>query len=223
MEDGNIWPRRYAIAELETIANAAGVEKCGPIAREKLQRAAEAYQWATTVDPGGPFFRSNKERRDQVKRIFKLRAQNAPAEKIDEELEAVDAVTSQLLAPVLSRDPKTYRRAARRVLKMLSRRGPNPSRARLQFVAELIYIFEYATRRRAGRSVDVYDGKERGELRAFVRAALMSFEAEEGCEDDIRCALTRHKTRLRTDKNVSRFEALADKNFPIRSGADTCA
>src|SRR6516162_7949075 len=72
-----------------------------PIAKEKLQRAVEAYQWATTVDSGGPFFRSNKERLDQVKRIIKLRAQNAPAEKIDKELEAIDAVTSQLLPPIL--------------------------------------------------------------------------------------------------------------------------
>jgi hypothetical protein len=142
--------------ELETIANAAGVEKCGPIAKEKLQRAAEAYQWATTVDSGGPFFRSNKERRDQVKRILKLRAQNAPAEKIDEELEAADAVTSQLLQPILIGHPKTYKRAVRRALKMLSRRGPNPRGARLQFVTDLISIFEYATRRRAGRSVQFY-------------------------------------------------------------------
>ena len=154
IEGGNIWPRRYTIDELKAIADAARVKKCGPIAKEKLQRAVVAYQWATTVDPGGPFFRSNKERRDQVKRIFKLRAQNAPTEKIDEELEAADAVTSRLLLPILFGHPKTYKRAARRVLEMLSRPGPNPSRARLQFVAELICIFEYVTRRRAGRSVD---------------------------------------------------------------------
>jgi hypothetical protein len=202
IEGGNIWPRRYTIAELETIANAAGVKKCGPIAREKLQRAVEAYQWAATVDSGGPFFRSNKERRDQVKRILKLRAQNAPADKIDEELEAADAVTSQLLPPILDGHPKTYKRAVRRALEMLSRRGPNPSGARLQFVAELICIFEYASRRRAGRSVH-FCGQEQGEFRAFVRAALRPFNAAKGCEADIRLALTRHKTRLRTDKKTS--------------------
>jgi hypothetical protein len=131
IESGNIWPRRYTIAELETIANAAGVKKCGPIAKEKLQRAVEAYQWATTVDSGGPFFRSNKDRRDQIKRILKLRAENAPAEKIDEELEAVDAVTSQLLPNPVGH-PKTYKRAAKRALKMLSRPGPNRGGARLR-------------------------------------------------------------------------------------------
>jgi hypothetical protein len=202
-EGGKIWPRRYTIAELETIAKAAGVEKCGPIAKEKLQRAVEDYQRATTVDPGGLFFRSNKERRDQVIRILKLRAWNAPAEKIDEELESVDAKTSKLLGPALSRDLKTHKRAARRALKILSRprRGPNPKLARLQFVAELICIFEYATRRRAGRSVDFDDGQERGELRAFVVAALKPFEEEQGCEADIRGAL-RHKTRLRQKTSV---------------------
>ena len=209
VEGGNIWPRRYTIVELETIANAAGLEKCGPIAREKLQRAVEAYQWATTVDPGGPLFRSNKERRDQIKRILELRAQNASAEEVDKELEAVDVVTSQLLTPILFGHPKTYKRAARRALKMLSRRGPNPSRARLQFVADLICLFEYATRRRAGRSVDFYHGQERGELRAFVVAALTPFNAAKGCEDDIRCALTRHKTRLRADKKRKSVRGLS--------------
>jgi len=100
---GNVWPRRYTIAELETIADAAAIKRCGRIAHEKLQRAVEAYQWPTTADSGGLFFRSNKERRDQLKRILKLQAQNAPAEKIDEELQEIDAVTSQLLGPNLLR------------------------------------------------------------------------------------------------------------------------
>jgi hypothetical protein len=198
IEGGNIWPRRYTIAELETIANAARIEKCGLIAKEKLQRSVEAYQWASAADSGGPFFRSSKQRCIQFKRILQLRARNASAEQIDEELETVDAVTSQLL-PIPAGDPKTYKRAAGRALKMLSRRGPNPRRARLQFVTELICIFEYATRRRAGRSVH-FCGQERGQFRAFVIAALKPFNVAKGCEADIRLALTRHKTRLRTVK-----------------------
>jgi hypothetical protein len=195
VEGGYESPRRYTPAELEAIAKAAGVRKCGPVALEKLQQAVEAYQWADEADSGGLFFRSNKERHNQLKRILKLQAENTPAETIDEELEEIDAVTSQLLGQIRAGDPKARRRAARRALKALSRHGPNPKRARLQFVTELISIFEYAIRRRAGRNVHA-SGQEQGEFHAFVVEALRPFKAAMGCEADIKLALTRHKTRL---------------------------
>jgi hypothetical protein len=63
VEAGSEWPCRYTLAklaELETLAKAAGAKKFGPAKVEKLQQAAEAYQWATSGEKGGIFFRSNK-------------------------------------------------------------------------------------------------------------------------------------------------------------------
>lgn len=199
IERENVFPRRYTPAELEKIANAAGISKCGPIAQEKLQRAAEGYQWALSTDSGGIFFRSNRQRRSQLIRILKLRSDNAPAEEINKALDELDAVTSQLLKTNRPDDFHNFNRVAKRALKKLERprRGPDPKRARLQFVADLIRIYEYAAKQRAGRNVHTEEG---GKFYAAVVAALIPFNAVIGCEADITLALKGHKKASSTRK-----------------------
>jgi hypothetical protein len=111
IEDGHEWPRRYTPAELEAIAKTAGVEKCGPVAHEKLQRAVEAYQWATSGDPGGIFVRSLLERCSQLNDLFKLCTQKAPAEELKMALSELDATTYELLGRARADDPRHLQQA----------------------------------------------------------------------------------------------------------------
>jgi hypothetical protein len=183
-------PRRYTPDELEAIAKAAGVEKCGPVALEKLQRAAEAYQWGTTADEamgkekGKAILASstNKGRRQQLEHIIKL------CKQIEIALNELDGPTSHLLGPVDNTERLQF--AAVAALKKIPSRGPNPRRARRQFISELACIFCRLTGKAPGRSV--HDG-EGGLFFEFVQAALEPFKATTGCEADIKAVLHQRK------------------------------
>jgi hypothetical protein len=189
IEDGHEW-RRYMPAELEMIAKAAGVEKFGPIAVEKLQHAVEAYQWACEADRGGVFFSSYREQRGRLNEILKLCAPSAPEEKIRKSLNGLDGPTSQRLGPVGTHDRQRLARAVRRAIQEIPDSGPDPKRARRQFVADLYRIYYRVTRTRPGRTV--HDG-ESGRFRDFVKAALDPFKQTMGCAADITAVLRRLK------------------------------
>jgi hypothetical protein len=193
IEHGRQWPRRYTPVELEAIAKAASVEKCGPVALEKLQRAAEAYQWASLVDDkDNPLSLSatNKARRAQLKHILKLAPQGVvSSDEIKKALNDLDAIGSQLLGLVRA-DPKHLARAAKRAIAKIPRSGPDPKRARRQFIGDLVRILDYATGRPHGRSVL---DREQGQLLEYVRAALSPFKAAMCCEADIKFALEQRK------------------------------
>jgi hypothetical protein len=194
IENGQEWPRRYTGAELKTIWKAAGVETVNPDLEEKLQEAVKAYQWASSADPGsGGFYRSSKERWNQLSYIIKLCGTQASAEEIGKSLDELDAVTSQLLGPINRDNLRAIARAAYRARAELQSRGPDPGRSRRQFIYDhLILIFECATGLLPGRSVH---DQEQGRFTAFVRAALAPFKAEMGCEADIKHALHKYKVR----------------------------
>ena len=114
IENGQEWPRRYTGVELEAIWNAAGVETVDPDLEEKLQDAVIAYQWASSADPGpGAFYRSSKERWNQLSHIIKLCGMQASAEETGKSLDELDAVTSQLLGPINRDKPRDIARKAR--------------------------------------------------------------------------------------------------------------
>jgi hypothetical protein len=208
--DRSQFPAPYTPAELETIAKAAGVEKCGPVALEKLQRAAEAFQWGRSADHWSglvdekdeslSFSATNKGRRAQINDILKLCAQGASTEEIETALNKLDAIGSQLLGPVAADDPRRLQKAARRALTKIPRSGPDPKRARRQFIDDLKRIFAYATGRRPGRRV--HDGEE-GPFTAFVKAALEPFKATQGCEADIKAVLHQSKRASGKRKNAA--------------------
>ena len=64
--------------------------------------------------------------------------------------------------------------------------GPDPKRARRQYIGDLVCIYSRATGKRPGRWVHDIEG---GEFRDFVIAALEPFKATQGCEADIKVAL----------------------------------
>jgi hypothetical protein len=213
IEGGRESPRRYTPAELEAIAKAAGVEKCGPISLEKLQRAAEAYQWASLVDDKDKrlsLSATNKSRREQLNHILKLAAQGASAEEIN--LDGLDAIGTQLLlsSPIPQGDPRRLGRAARRALSKLSRSGPDPKRARRQFIGDLARIYTRVTRRPPGRGVHEEEVspflttlRDYGPFPASVKAALEPFKATKGCEADIKAVLHQLKRASGKRKNAA--------------------
>jgi len=190
VEGGDEWPRRYTVAELEKIASAAGVTTCGPVALEKLQRAVERYQWATSGDEGGIFFRSYTETREQLYNVLKLIRARASVEEIDSELNELDAITSQLIGAVRADNPRHLERAVRRALGKVQRRGPDPKRARRQFIQELYNIFAYAT---GGQPTRRVHDREYGPFPEFVKTALNPFNAAMGCEADIKVVLQQRR------------------------------
>jgi hypothetical protein len=190
VEGGNEKPRRYSPVELDAIAKAAGVNTFGPDVVEDLQQSVESFQWAREGDPGGMFFRSNKEIRSQLEFIAKLCEKGASVEEIEAALSELDGPTLQKLGPISADDPQQIQSAVNRVLGAIPRSGPDPKRARRQFIGDLIRIFDCArgTGGQSGRRVDK-SGQEHGPLREFVRAALEPFHAWQGCEADIKVAL----------------------------------
>jgi hypothetical protein len=194
IEHGRQFPRRYTSAELEGIAKAAGVEKCGPVALEKLQQAAKAFQWGRLVDAGVIASSTNKGRRRQFKHIIKL------CEKIEKALNELDALASQLLGPVDDAELIRLRQAAEAALNTIPSRGPNPRRARLQFIGELACIFARLTGQRPTRRVH---DQEYGPFLNFVKAALKPFKAATGCETDIKTVLRRLKKGHQRKTNPS--------------------
>jgi hypothetical protein len=84
VEGRNEMPRRYSPVELDAIAKAAGVKAFGPDVVEDLQQSVESFQWAREGDPGGMFFRSNKEIRSQLDQIINLCGQGASSEVLEQ-------------------------------------------------------------------------------------------------------------------------------------------
>jgi hypothetical protein len=72
------WPRRYTSAELEAIAKSIGQSKLKPFALDKLQEAAEAYQWGRLVDDRISPSSTNKGRRKSLKHIIALVSKRRP-------------------------------------------------------------------------------------------------------------------------------------------------
>ena len=192
VEGGNEKPRYYTPVELDAIAKAAGVKKFGPDVVEDLQQSVQSYQWAREGDPGGVFFRSNKEIRSQLDHIVKLCAKGASVEEIEAALNELDGLTSQKLGPVRAQEPRRLQTAAKRVLRGIPRTGPDPKRARRQFIGDLARIFENATGRPPGRR---FLDQDYGPFLEFVRAALNPFNAATGCEDDIKHVLQQRKRK----------------------------
>src|SRR4029077_12691886 len=96
VEAGSEWPRRLTLAELETLKplfKAVGVERFSSAIDRKLQKTAQDLQWAMSADPGGIFFRSNKEKRYKLKRILKLCGARRPPKKIELALRGLDGPT----------------------------------------------------------------------------------------------------------------------------------
>lgn len=180
------WPRRYTRAELEAIAKSIGQSNLHPRTVDKLQEAVQAYQWGSLEDDRVFPFSTNKGRGKSLKNIMTLCEQEAPAEEIEIALNELDVVASQLLGAVDPIDRRSVQSAARAALKKIRTSGPDPKRARRQYIGDLVCIYSRATGKRPGRWVHDIEG---GEFRDFVIAALEPFKATQGCEADIKVAL----------------------------------
>jgi hypothetical protein len=192
---GSEWPRRYTPSEIDLIARSLGLRQLDPRNFERLQRAVEAYQWGRLEDDKIFPSSTKKGRRERLKQIVKLCERQTPPVKRTEVLyRALDFVASQLLGPVNPRDHLTLKSAAERALMQIPTSGPDPSRARRQFVRHLACIFLRVTRKRPGRSV-FPDSREGGHFDAFVKATLEPFKASQGCEKDIKIVLAAAKKR----------------------------
>jgi hypothetical protein len=166
------WPRRYTPTEIDLITKSLGLPQLNPCNIERLQRAAEAYQWASLSDQFGGwvdedkkdgsvyFSATNEGRHAQITRILKLCAQGASADDIQNELNKLDARGSKLIGRVCADDPRHLQRAARRVLgaarralRKIPRSKSDPQRARRQFIGNLALLYTRVTGRRASRRV----------------------------------------------------------------------
>jgi hypothetical protein len=152
-----------------------------------------------SADPGGIFFRSNKEKRYKLKRILKLCGARRPPKKIELALRGLDGPTLQRLGDVRA-GHSGLPAAIIRVLKMIPSRGPDPKRARRQFINDLYDVVPKLKRRRLGRGVHKQEygrgltfQEDYGGLRDLVKAAFESLGATRGCERDIKTVLNRRK------------------------------
>jgi hypothetical protein len=171
-EGGREWPRRYTPVEINAIAVSLGRKKICEVAVEDLQEAVEGYQWATASEDKGTFPDStNKGRRRQLIHIIRLCAKGAAVDEIQGALNGLDAPTSQRLGPIDASDLKRVARAARRVVEGIPKSGPDPKRARRQFIRELASIYYRLTGDRPGRWVL---DQESDPFRAFVTACAQS-------------------------------------------------
>jgi hypothetical protein len=186
MPNSHEWPRRYTPAELEAIAKSIGQSNLSSVIVDKLQEAVEAYQRGRLVDDRIFPSSTNKGRRKSLQHIIALCEQEASGEDIVIACNELDVIASQLLGAVDPTDRKSVRSAAIAALKDIKTKGPDPKRARLQFIVDLCCIYSRWTGKRPGRSVH---DRETGEFRDFVVAALEPFKATQGCEADIKVAL----------------------------------
>jgi hypothetical protein len=187
------WPRRYTHAELEVLAKSIGQTNLDELAVDRLQEAVEAYQWGSLVDDRIFSSSTNKGRRKSLKHIIALCEQELTAEEIELEVNGLDAIASQLLGSVDPTDRQKVKSAAERALRRIPKQGPDPKRARLHFVEDLICIYSRVTGKRPVRVVDKVG--EYGEFHDFVKAALEPFKATRGCESDIKAALHRKRSK----------------------------
>ena len=168
-------PRRYTPVEVEAIAISLERKKICEVAVEDLQEAVEGYQWAAASEDKGTFPDStNKGRRRQLIHIIWLCAKGAAVDEIQGALNKLDAPTSQRLGPIDASDLKRIARAARRVVEGIPTSGPDPKRARQQFIRDLASIYYRLTGDFPGRWVL---DQESDPFRAFVIAALNPIDA----------------------------------------------
>jgi hypothetical protein len=184
------FPRLYTSAELKVIAHSVCPFELTSSHVESLQEAFQKYQWARLSDEREvlAFFASstNKGRRGQLKHIIELCKRETRQEEIEQALSELDAIASQSLGPVDVTDRRQLRCAAESALRKIPTRGPNPKRARRQYIADLHPIFVSVTGQRPGRR---FHDKEYGPFLDFVKAALDPFKAAQGCEADIKVVL----------------------------------
>jgi hypothetical protein len=199
LDDG--WPYSYVPKELDAIAKSIGLQKLDEDAIEQLQAAAAAYQWgmladygSSEADPGEFFPSSNKDRREQFQQIASLCERGAPLAEIETAVNELDALASQLFGNPNITDREGIQRAAKRALTNIPKSGPDPKRARCQFIDASFPIFEHETGRIPTRRVRV-SGEDYGPFFDFVKAALAPFGswAMQGCEADIKALLHRRK------------------------------
>jgi hypothetical protein len=209
VEAGSEWPRRRTPAELETLKplfKAVGVEKFDTAVVRKLQKADQDFQWAMSADPGGIFFRSDKETRYKLRRILKLHAAQRPPKKIELALRGLDGPTLQRLGRVRAGHPRLPA-AIRRVLKTIP---SSAKRARRQFVDDLYDIVPKLKRQRLGRGVHKQQygrgltfQEDYGPLLDLAKAAIEPFGATRGCEADIKAMLHQRKKASRKPKTAA--------------------
>lgn len=183
IECGRERPRRYTPDEIELIEKSLP-QKIGRFSLEKLQRAVQDYQWARWADG----LTKNSRRKEQLEKIFSLCAR-ASIDEIEMALNELDAPISQELGSVGPADRSGLALAVTRVRQEIPRRGPNRKRARRQFIGRLASIFYCVTLERPTRRYNAYREEEYGPFLKFVRAALTPFDAEKGCEADIKAVL----------------------------------
>jgi hypothetical protein len=191
---GQEWPRRYTLDELEAIAKPLS-KKIGCVSLERLQRAVEGYQWAGVAEEQIFDCTTRKGQRKQLNRIIELLCKQAPDEEIQIELDSLAAPMSQRLRVASLAKRKQLARAVRRLRDDLPDSGPDPKRARLQFIGDLWSVFYCATGKRPGRVVHVDVG---GDFVKFVEAALRPFDEtlimSKGWQEDIKQAIKRRNT-----------------------------
>jgi hypothetical protein len=199
VEGRRVSTHHFTSLELAAIAKSIGFQELGSHT-ERLQRAAEAYRWATEDHK---VFRlsTNRGRRKLLKLIVRLCSRSTPPQNlIALSLSVLDAPASQLLGPVDVSDPLALREAAERALSRIPRSGPTAERARDQFVTWLACIYLRIKKRRPTRrdkklplNISSVQHKEYGEFLEFVRAALTPFAAAKGCEAVIKRVLEEHR------------------------------
>ena len=192
-------PRRYTPDELDAITASLRPHTVDTRNIERLQQAAERYQWARLSDEKNVLKHfpssTNRGRRSQFKLIIELCERGASESEIEIALNGLDGWASQLLGTAGTNDRSKLKEAAELALTKISARGPNPKRGRRQFIGDLAKIFLQITRKRPGRSVHDQEG---GLFLAFVKTALRPFGAEQGCEADIKAKLAQMKERKRS-------------------------
>jgi hypothetical protein len=190
----------YTPTELKPLAEAAGIPEFGTDALQMLGGAFNSYCWACSADPGGFLFYSDEQKLCQLKHILKLIVERASLAKIEQALHELDGPTSQLLGKVGASHPRLQNSLRRVFKKITPRPGPDPRRARRQFIDDLADIYEYVTGRIPTRRVH---DREYGPFREFVIAALTPFNAAQGCEADIKIVLEQREKRLGKRKNAA--------------------
>ena len=156
----------------------------------------------TIADPGGIFFRSNKQTREQLSHIIDLCVGERPVPEIQAALSELDGSTSQLLGNRHAGDPQLLA-VARSVLAGIPCSAPNRRGARRQFIGDLHDIFQSATPQHPTRRVRIVFkafgvvSEEYGRFLDFVKAVLNPFKAARGCVADMR---PRKRERVRDER-----------------------
>jgi hypothetical protein len=201
-ERGIEWPRPYTAVELEAPAKALGLKTFTATIIEQLQTEVEGFQYAMWADA----LISYKRQRDILNRIIELFVCHAPDEAIWSALDELDGPTSQRLGPTPTVGPwplgtihrKALARKIRAVREKLQRCGPNPKRARRQFIDGLLPIYRQVRSGYPGRRIKA-PSEPYGPLYDFVTAAIDPFDtcrATMGCDDDIRAVLHPYRPEL---------------------------